>query len=101
MQITHVIRGEDHLSNTPKHLQLFAALGAPPPRYGHIPLILNKDGSKMSKRDQGASVAELYGGRLRARGGAQLSFACSAGRRRTTARRWRSPRWSSVSIWRT
>jgi glutamyl-tRNA synthetase len=57
MQITHVIRGEDHLSNTPKHLQLFAALGAAPPRYGHIPLILNKDGSKMSKRDQGASVS--------------------------------------------
>jgi glutamyl-tRNA synthetase len=57
MKITHVIRGEDHLSNTPKHLQLFAALGAPPPRYAHIPLILNKDGSKMSKRDQGASVS--------------------------------------------
>jgi glutamyl-tRNA synthetase len=57
MKITHVIRGEDHLSNTPKHLQLFAALGAAPPRYAHIPLILNKDGSKMSKRDQGASVA--------------------------------------------
>jgi glutamyl-tRNA synthetase len=57
MQITHVIRGEDHLSNTPKHLQLFDALGAEPPRYGHVPLILNKDGSKMSKRDQGASVS--------------------------------------------
>ncbi|MDB6150967.1 MAG: gltX1 [Chthoniobacter sp.] len=56
MRITHVIRGEDHLSNTPKHLQLFAALGAEPPRYGHIPLILNPDGSKMSKRDQGASI---------------------------------------------
>ena len=57
MGITHVIRGEDHLSNTPKHIQLFRALGVEPPRYGHIPLILNKDGSKMSKRDQGASVA--------------------------------------------
>ncbi len=56
MKITHVIRGEDHLSNTPKHLELFAALGATPPRYAHIPLILNKDGTKMSKRDQGASV---------------------------------------------
>ncbi|HEX8313139.1 MAG TPA: glutamate--tRNA ligase family protein [Chthoniobacteraceae bacterium] len=62
MGITHVIRGEDHLSNTPKHLQLFAALGATPPRYGHIPLILNKDGSKMSKRDQGASVASYMEG---------------------------------------
>ena len=56
MGITHVIRGEDHLSNTPKHLELYAALGAPPPRFGHIPLILNRDGSKMSKRDAGASV---------------------------------------------
>jgi glutamyl-tRNA synthetase len=62
MQITHVIRGEDHLSNTPKHLQLINALGAEPPRYGHIPLILNKDGSKMSKRDQGASVASYMEG---------------------------------------
>src|SRR6059036_2331669 len=56
MRITHVIRGEDHLSNTPKHIQLYEALGAAPPQFAHIPLILNKDGSKMSKRDKGASV---------------------------------------------
>ena len=56
MGITHVIRGEDHLSNTPKHLELFEALGAKPPQYGHIPLILNRDGTKMSKRDKGASI---------------------------------------------
>ncbi len=56
MGITHVLRGDDHLSNTPKHLQLFEALGAEPPRYGHIPLILNADGSKMSKRDTGSAV---------------------------------------------
>ncbi len=56
MRISHVIRGEDHLSNTPKHLELFKALGCTPPRYAHIPLILNKDGSKMSKRDAGASI---------------------------------------------
>lgn len=56
MGITHVIRGEDHLSNTSKHIELFRALGAEPPQYAHIPLILNKDGSKMSKRDLGASV---------------------------------------------
>ncbi|MEQ1851249.1 MAG: glutamate--tRNA ligase family protein [Chthoniobacteraceae bacterium] len=62
MKITHVIRGEDHLSNTPKHLELFEALGATPPRYAHIPLILNKDGTKMSKRDQGASVASYIEG---------------------------------------
>jgi glutamyl-tRNA synthetase len=56
MKISHVIRGEDHLSNTPKHVQLYRALGAVPPRFAHIPLILNLDGSKMSKRDQGASL---------------------------------------------
>jgi glutamyl-tRNA synthetase len=56
MKISHVMRGEDHLSNTPKHMQLYKALGATPPRFAHIPLILNKDGSKMSKRDQGASL---------------------------------------------
>jgi glutamyl-tRNA synthetase len=56
MKITDVIRGEDHLSNTPKHVQLYRALGAEPPRFAHIPLILNRDGSKMSKRDQGASL---------------------------------------------
>ncbi len=54
MNITHVIRGEDHLSNTAKHIALFQAFGVEPPKYAHIPLILNKDGTKMSKRDQGA-----------------------------------------------
>lgn len=58
MQITHVIRGEDHLMNTPKHLQLIAALGGTAPQYAHIPLILNADGSKMSKRDAGAAVGD-------------------------------------------
>lgn len=57
MKISHVIRGEDHLSNTPKHIELYRALGAIPPRFAHIPLILNHDGSKMSKRDEGARVA--------------------------------------------
>lgn len=56
MGITHVIRGEDHLANTAKHIALFRALDAEPPKYGHIPLILNADGSKMSKRDKGASL---------------------------------------------
>jgi len=57
MGITHVIRGEDHLSNTAKHIALFRAFGVAPPQYAHIPLILNKDGSKMSKREAGASLA--------------------------------------------
>ncbi len=56
MGITHVIRGEDHLSNTAKHIALFRAFGVEPPKYAHIPLILNADGSKMSKRDKGASM---------------------------------------------
>jgi len=56
MNITHVIRGEDHLSNTAKHIALFRAFGVEPPKYAHIPLILNADGSKMSKRDKGASL---------------------------------------------
>lgn len=58
MGMTHVIRGEDHLSNTPKHLALFEAFGAEAPVYAHIPLNLNQDGSKMSKRDQGALIHE-------------------------------------------
>jgi glutamyl-tRNA synthetase len=58
MEITHVIRGEDHLMNTPKHLQLIEAFGGVAPQYAHIPLILNPDGSKMSKRDAGAAVGD-------------------------------------------
>jgi len=59
MRITHVIRGEDHLSNTSKHTELFKAFGAPLPVYAHIPLILKQNGpGKMSKRDQGALVEE-------------------------------------------
>jgi len=59
MKITHVIRGEDHLSNTPKHIALFRAFGVEPPKYAHIPMILNLDGSKMSKRDPDAAKARL------------------------------------------
>ena len=59
MKITHVIRGEDHLSNTSKHLELFQAFGVEPPKYAHIPLILKTDGpGKMSKRDRGALIEE-------------------------------------------
>jgi glutamyl-tRNA synthetase len=58
MEVTHVIRGEDHLMNTPKHLQLIEAFGGKAPQYAHIPLILNPDGSKMSKRDVGAAVGD-------------------------------------------
>ncbi|MDR0679452.1 MAG: glutamate--tRNA ligase [Puniceicoccales bacterium] len=57
MDITHVIRGEDHLSNTSKHVELFHAFGSSEPIFAHIPLILKSQGSgKMSKRDNGALV---------------------------------------------
>jgi glutamyl-tRNA synthetase len=59
MQVTHVIRGEDHLSNTSKHSELFKAFGVPLPVYAHIPLILKQNGpGKMSKRDQGALIED-------------------------------------------
>jgi glutamyl-tRNA synthetase len=59
MRITHVIRGEDHLSNTSKHVELFQAFGCEPPIFAHIPLILKSQGSgKMSKRDTGALVED-------------------------------------------
>ena len=56
MKISHVIRGEDHLTNTSKHVALYQALEIEPPSFAHIPLILNRDGSKMSKRDEGSSI---------------------------------------------
>ncbi len=58
MGITHVIRGEDHLSNTPKHLLLFRALGHPEPTFAHLPLILNADRTKMSKRKSQTAVKD-------------------------------------------
>jgi glutamyl-tRNA synthetase len=59
MGITHVIRGDDHLSNTPKQLLVMEALGEPPPRYAHLPLLHGPDGKKLSKRHGSASVQEL------------------------------------------
>ena len=58
MGITDVIRGEDHLSNTPKHILLFRALGHEPPRFAHLPLILNPDRTKMSKRKTQTAVGD-------------------------------------------
>ncbi len=57
--ISHVVRGEDHLSNTPKQLLVFEALGADPPQYAHLPLLHGPDGKKLSKRHGAASVQEL------------------------------------------
>jgi glutamyl-tRNA synthetase len=58
MQITDVIRGDDHISNTPKHVLLFEALGAPVPRFAHVPLILGADKKRLSKRHGATSVSE-------------------------------------------
>ena len=57
--ITDVVRGEDHISNTPKQLLVLDALGTPPPRYAHLPLLHGPDGRKLSKRHGAASVQEL------------------------------------------
>ena len=59
MRVTHVIRGDDHLSNTPRQLMIIRALGAQPPVYAHLPLLHGPDGRKLSKRHGAASVQEL------------------------------------------
>ena len=86
MGITDVVRGDDHLSNTPKQLLVLAALGAEPPRYAHLPLLHGPDGKKLSKRHGAASVQELRDGGLPAGGGPQLPGAARLGRPRTTRR---------------
>jgi glutamyl-tRNA synthetase len=58
MEITHVIRGDDHVSNTPKHVLLFGAFEAPTPRFAHVPLILGGDKKRLSKRHGATSVME-------------------------------------------
>jgi glutamyl-tRNA synthetase len=59
MGITHVIRGEDHIGNTPKQILLYEALGASVPEFGHTPLILNQAGAKLSKRDGVTSISDF------------------------------------------
>jgi glutamyl-tRNA synthetase len=58
MRITHVMRGDDHISNTPKQIQLYRALGAELPRFGHFPMIHGLDGKKLSKRHGATAVAD-------------------------------------------
>jgi glutamyl-tRNA synthetase len=58
MEMSHIIRGEDHISNTPKHILLFRALGHEVPAFAHLPLILNADRTKMSKRKSQTAIAE-------------------------------------------
>jgi len=59
MQITHVIRGDDHLNNTPRQINILQAIGAPVPVYAHVPMILAEDGAKLSKRVHGESVSVI------------------------------------------
>lgn len=58
MEITHVIRGDDHLKNTPRHLNIIEALGWPKPRYGHLSMILGEDGARLSKRHGAMNILE-------------------------------------------
>ena len=58
MQITHVLRGDDHVNNTPRQINILRAIGAPLPQYGHLPMILGADGEKLSKRHGAVSVME-------------------------------------------
>ena len=58
MEITHVIRGDDHVNNTPRQINIFNALGAPLPRFGHLPMILGHDGERLSKRHGAVSVMQ-------------------------------------------
>ena len=58
MQITHVLRGDDHISNTPKQIALYRALGAPLPVFGHVPMINGPDGKKLSKRHGATAVGD-------------------------------------------
>jgi glutamyl-tRNA synthetase len=58
MRITHVIRGDDHIPNTPKQILLYQALGAPVPLFGHLPMILGADGKKLSKRHGATAVGD-------------------------------------------
>ena len=58
MKITHVIRGDDHVNNTPRQINILQALGAPLPQYGHVPMILGADGEKLSKRHGAVSVMD-------------------------------------------
>jgi glutamyl-tRNA synthetase len=58
MRVTHVIRGDDHINNTPRQMQMLRALGVEPPKYAHLPMILGPDGAKLSKRHGAVSVLQ-------------------------------------------
>ena len=65
LRISHIIRGQDHLTNTFKHVLIFEALGAKPPQFAHLPLLIAPDGSKLSKRKHGPVVSVTHLSRCR------------------------------------
>ncbi len=75
MGVTHVLRGQEHLNNTPRHVALQRALGYREPVYAHLPVIFNADGSKMSKRDKDKAAREAVRARLVADAGARAALA--------------------------
>ena len=98
MEITHVVRGEDHISNTPRQILLYEALGFTPPVFAHLALVLGPDHSPLSKRHGATSVAEFRAEGLSARSAGQLPRAdrlVAAGRRQrrraAAGRRARAP----------
>ena len=83
MGITHVIRGDDHLNNTPRQMNMLHALGATPPVYAHVPMILGPDGAKLSKRHGAVSVLQYQEEGYPARGAAELPGASGLVARRS------------------
>lgn len=93
MKISHVFRGEEHLSNTPRQLMIYEAFGWEPPQFGHLALILNQEGKKMSKRDESIiQFIEQYRELGSCRTRSSTSWCCSAG---LQAEKKRSSRWTS------
>ena len=88
MGITHVLRAQEHLVNTPRHILLQRALGYPTPAYAHLPLVFNIDGSKMSKRDKHRAVREAVGERVRQKRWSLDEAARFAGSDLDTLKRW-------------
>ena len=82
MRITHVIRGDDHVNNTPRQINILRALGAEPPVYAHVPTVLGADGAQAVQAPRRGRRDAVRGGRLPARGDGQLSRAPRLGARR-------------------
>ncbi len=84
MGITHVIRGEDHISNTPRQILIQQAIGAPTPLYAHLPIVLGTDRTKLSKRERSARTYGIQKNRLPAGSASELYFARRLESRRRT-----------------